>query len=56
MLGGPEKTVSVNAFEQLCDHLETSCKQGLYTFEELYNFMKRMAGHNSESSVYGLKH
>jgi len=52
--GRPEMTHAMQAFEQMCYRLETTCEQNMYTLDELHNIMSDLC--EDESELYSVKH
>jgi len=56
LCGRPESTASKHAFEKLCDRLEMSCEEELYTLDDLFELMKELNPPNNDSDLYSGKH
>ena len=62
--GRPEDGLMVDAFENTCEWLESSCEDQLYTFDELRQYMLKYVTDKYETdtyetledSVYSMKH
>jgi len=54
MRGRPVNLTAVDAFNNLCNYLETSCDQKLYTVKQLHEIMTYLEG--PDSQTYDIKY